>query len=171
MAAINATYHLINGDKAAIANGLSNFAGLPHRLQLVGKVEGVSYYDDSIATTPGSTVAAISSFQNPIILILGGSGKGVDYDTLAREVATHDVRDVLLIGENRRQIMADLVRHGYNNIHEIGSCRMSEIVSYAYELAEPGDVVILSPAAASFDMFKSYADRGDKFIRAVKKLA
>ncbi|MDR2524186.1 MAG: UDP-N-acetylmuramoyl-L-alanine--D-glutamate ligase [Candidatus Nomurabacteria bacterium] len=170
MAAIGATYGFINGDKKAIAAGLGNFAGLPHRLQFVANVGGVSYYDDSIATTPGSAIAAISSFSQPIILITGGADKGVDYDTLAREISTHNVRDVLVIGANRKKIMADLHRHKCKNIHEVSSEKMSDIVGYAYELAEPGDVVILSPAAASLDMFKSYADRGDQFAWAVRNL-
>lgn len=172
MAAINATYELINGDKTAIAKGLASFTGLPHRLKFVRAVNGASYYNDSIATTPGSAIAAIHSFNQPKILILGGADKGADYDILAAEIVNkrNHVKAVVAIGANRNRIIAELRRKKYQNIHEIKSKHIKDVVVAAAAVAEQGDVVIMSPAAASFDMFKSYSDRGNKFIAAVKRL-
>jgi len=172
MAAINATYELVGGDKAAIAKGLGSFNGLPHRLRLVRTVAGVSYYDDSIATTPGSAIAAINSFGGPKILILGGSDKGADYRELARQIADKKkrVKAVVAIGENRDKILAELGRVKYKNIHVVESKKMDDIVAMAASVASAGDVVIMTPATASFDMFKSYSDRGEKFVAAVKRL-
>ena len=154
-----------------IKAGLSNFTGLPHRLKFVAEKNGVKYYDDSISTTPGSAVAALRAFAEPKVLILGGSDKGADYRELASEITAQQMRAVIINGENANEITKALS-------DEKVSCRvvclrmamMSELVEAAKNQAQPGDVVILSPAAASFDMFKSYNDRGEQFVKAVEKL-
>lgn len=152
----------------AILTGLSAFTGLPHRLKHVRDVRGVGYYDDSIATTPGSAIAAIQSFEQPKILILGGKDKGGDYAQLVELCRTTNTR-VIAIGENG-PIIATMCREAGVDVVELAAKSMDEIVEYADEIAMEGDVVILSPAAASFDMFASYGDRGDKFIAAVRAL-
>lgn len=168
-AAIAATWEVIDGDKQAIANALKSFKGMPYRLELVSVVKGVKYYNDSLGTTPDSTIAAIQAFDQPKILIMGGSDKGVEYTELGKAVAESNVRKVVLIGETGPKIRAALESNGFTDIIE-GSKTMPDIVSAAEKVAQPGDVVLLAPACASFDMFKDYKDRGDQFNEAVRSL-
>ena len=152
-----------------IEKGLGGFRGLPHRLKFVREVGEVKFYDDSIATTPGSVIAALKSFDEPKILIVGGHDKGADYTEMAQEIAVHNVRTIFAIGENRGKI-ASVVRENSDVIvHELDSKNMDEIVREVWQNTDPGDVVILSPAAASFDMFRDYQDRGERFVAAVEK--
>lgn len=167
-AAITAIYRYTQ-DADAIAEGIQTFEGLPHRLKLVDEFTGVRYYDDSISTTPGSAMAAIDSFEEPKLLILGGKDKGSDYSELisrCKSTTTH----VLSIGANGQSI-AELCKQNGVTVTELSGKNMGEIVQTAASLAVPGNVVVLSPAAASFDMFKSYSDRGDHFVAAVKALS
>ncbi len=169
-AAIDATWQWVQ-DGDVIAKGLAAFEGLPHRLKFVRDVDGVGYYDDSIATTPGSAIAALAAFEQPKVLILGGSDKGADYDHLAAEIARSNIRHVFLIGSEAPRLQAAIDGTGVSDYTNLGSLvTMGEIVEAAAAKAQRGDVVILSPACASFDMFKSYSDRGDKFIAAVQRL-
>lgn len=158
-------------DPAIIQKGLEEFTGLPHRLKYVRTVNGVAYYDDSIATTIGSTIAAINSFNEPKIIILGGSSKGVvDFRSLAEAVAATNVKQAILIGQ-QAELLEEALKTFSVPCKNLGmSVGMPEIVNYAQALAKEGDVVILSPACASFGMFKNYADRGDQFIAAVNDL-
>jgi UDP-N-acetylmuramoylalanine--D-glutamate ligase len=170
IAAIDAVWKYTQ-DASVIAAGLYSFMGLPHRLAFVRSVGGVSYYDDSIATTPTSAVAALRSFSAKKVLILGGSDKGADYRPLLTEIiAKGGLRAIVSIGANGAQITGMLDDHSLPLVHRVESKDMKEIVAASASLAQPGDVVILSPAAASFDMFKSYADRGDQFVAAVNEL-
>ena len=169
IAAIDAALVFGVDDQAIIA-GLNNFHGLPHRLKFVKEVNGVSYYDDSIATTPGSAIAALDSFEKPKVLILGGSSKGADFKGLAEKVAATDTKHVILVGEEAPRIQAALQEAGYGAYTNLGPTTMPTIVDKAASLASPGDVVILSPSCASFGMFKNYADRGEQFIAAVESL-
>lgn len=157
-------------DGSMIAEGLATFTGLPHRLKFVREVNGVRYYDDSIATTPGSAIAATFAFEQPKILILGGSSKGADFTELAQVVGDQDVRQVFVIGDEADRIEAALAAHSVQVVNLGVRIAMPEIVAAARAAAQPGDVVILSPACASFGMFKNYADRGDQFVVAVNEL-
>jgi UDP-N-acetylmuramoylalanine--D-glutamate ligase len=155
----------------AIEAGLHAFDGLPHRLKFVRNFDGVDYYDDSIATTPGSTVAAINAFDQPKILILGGSSKGIsDFSSIASAVAKGNVKAVILIGSEADVIEQLLLKTKVKIINLGPSVTMPEVVAAARQQATSGNVVILSPAYASFGMFKSYSDRGDQFIAAVNGL-
>lgn len=159
-------------DSQTIEWGLVAFEGLPHRLKFVRETNGVKYYDDSIATTPGSAIAALSAFNQPKVLIIGGSSKGATYDELAKHVSENSIRHIIVIGEEAPKIQASLDAVGFSNYTNVGKeLSMASIVSEAAKVAEHGDVVILSPACASFDMFHSYSDRGDQFIAAVSRLA
>ena len=169
-AAINAVWDVIDGDVDAIARGLANFDGLPHRLKFVREVGGVKFYNDSIATTPGSVSAAMKAFDSPKILILGGKDKGADYRELGEEINQGNVRMIVAIGENRSKIIAQLQTVSDVEIHELDTKLMPEIVEFASQNSMPGDIVILSPAASSFDMFKNYQDRGEQFVSAVNSL-
>ena len=154
-----------------IRKGLGEFTGLPHRLKFVAEKYGVKYYDDSISTTPGSAIAALKAFVEPKILILGGSDKGADYSELAQEIARQNVRLIIINGANADEIREVLREESVScEIVQLNMEQMQEVVSLAKNKAQSGDVVILSPAAASFDMFKSYSDRGEQFVAAVEVL-
>jgi UDP-N-acetylmuramoylalanine--D-glutamate ligase len=169
-AAINAVWSFTQ-DAAAIRKGLESFAGLPHRLKFVRTVDRVDYYDDSIATTPGSVVAAIDSFNQPKILILGGSSKGVtDFSPIAKAAVKGNVKAAILIGDEAEKIEQALKNTGIVLTNLGNQVAMHEIVQTAYRQARPGDIVILSPACASFGMFNGYEDRGDQFINMVNTL-
>lgn len=168
-AAISAAWQYTQ-DKNAVEQGLRAFHGLPHRLKFVRELGGVKYYDDSIATTPGSAMAALKSFEEPKVIILGGSDKGADFAELAHEITRNNIREVITIGKVGPKI-AELIRDkDFDQVTEVVG-GMTAIVEAAQTAAKPGDVVIMSPACASFDMFKSYVDRGEQFIAAVEKLS
>ena len=151
--------------------GLESFTGLPHRLKFVAEKNGVKYYDDSISTTPGSAIAALKAFTEPKILILGGSDKGADYTELAQEIARQQMRAVIVNGANASEIIEILHKNEVScRVVQLEMAPMPTVVEAAAGLAQSGDVVILSPAAASFDMFKSYNDRGEQFVAAVENL-
>ena len=154
--------------------GLSKFAGLPHRLKFVREFEGVRFYDDSIATTPGSAIAALNSFEKPKILILGGSNKGADLSELIKKITKmpeQELRKVILMGAESEKLAQKLISSGFERFINLGAkTNMQEVVKTAFENAKSGDVVILSPAHASFDMFKSYVDRGEQFVENVNLL-
>ncbi|MDO4781546.1 MAG: UDP-N-acetylmuramoyl-L-alanine--D-glutamate ligase [Candidatus Saccharibacteria bacterium] len=159
-------------DEATICRGLAAFSGLPHRLKLVAERGGVRWYDDSISTTPGSAIAALRSFAEPKVLILGGHDKGAQYDELAAEVAASDMRAVLLVGQNAEKLQRALVAAGVSApVRVLGTVGMGEVVAAAAAVARPGDVVLLSPAAASFGQYKNYSDRGEQFVQAVQSSA
>ena len=131
----------------------------------------MKYYDDSISTTPGSAIAALRAFAEPKILILGGSDKGADYSELAKEIARQNVRLIIINGANADEIRKVLREEKVDcEIVQLNMAGMKEVAKSAKNKAQSGDVVILSPAAASFDMFKSYSDRGEQFVAAVEEL-
>ena len=150
-----------------IQEGLGSFDGLPHRLKFVAEKQGVKFYDDSIATTPGSAIAALRSFDGGKVIILGGSDKGASYGEVVA-VAKQEGARVVAIGQTGQAIYELCLQMGVTVVREEGL--MEEVVDRAAELASPGDVVILSPASASFGQYQSYVDRGNKFIKAVESL-
>jgi UDP-N-acetylmuramoylalanine--D-glutamate ligase len=171
LAAIAAAWQ-ITQDKAAITTGLTSFKGLPHRLAYVATVNDVAYYDDSIATTPGSAIAALHAFADrPKVIILGGSYKGSDFSELAHELTQQSQpTKALLIGDEAPRIAEALDTAGFSEYEHIEDATAERFTRRAAEIAEPGSVVLLSPSAASFGLFKNYVDRGEQFIAAVKAL-
>lgn len=150
-------------DPVRAGGALATFGGLHHRLERVVERAGVAYVDDSKLTTPHSTIAALRSFSQPIVLIAGGRAKGGDFDELGREI--HDrVKALIPIGEAGPQIARAA------GVHAAPAASMRDAVERACEAAAPGDVVLLSPACASFDMFASAEDRGERFAEAVAGL-
>lgn len=147
---------------------------MPHRLKFVREVGGVKFYDDSIATTPGSAIAALNSFVQPKILILGGSNKGADLSELISKISKmseNELRKVILMGAEAEKLVQKLTDVNFERFINLGAkTDMEEVVKVAFKNAKSGDVVILSPAHASFDMFKSYVDRGEQFIENVNLL-
>lgn len=145
---------------------IPQFKGLPHRVERVGEKNGVLFIDDSKGTNVGATVAAVSGFNQPLLLILGGVGKGQDFTPL-KAVIKDKVRAVFLIGEDADKIQQDLADSG---VLLIDCSTLPEAVNQAYHMAEHGDIVLLSPACASFDMFRDYAHRAEIFIEAFHAL-
>jgi UDP-N-acetylmuramoylalanine--D-glutamate ligase len=151
-------------DPQALRDAVKSFSGMAHRLQTVGDVGGVLFVDDSKATNPGSVIAALQSYDRPIVLIAGGKSKNTDFTELGR-VIDQRAKALVVIGE----AADDLAAHVRKPVEHADS--MNDAVQRARRLAAPGDVVLLSPACASFDMFGSAEDRGEKFIAAVHGLS
>jgi UDP-N-acetylmuramoylalanine--D-glutamate ligase len=150
--------------KEKIQRGLESFKGLPHRIELVDEHGGIRYYDDSKGTNVGATASALENFPGPVILIAGGLDKGSSYAPLASPIKER-VKRLILIGEAKEKMMDEL-----GSLTEtVVANTMEEAVCKANAVATKGDVVLLSPACASYDMFRDYAERGEVFARAVKK--
>jgi UDP-N-acetylmuramoylalanine--D-glutamate ligase len=154
-----------------IQHVLKVFKGLEHRLELAGTVNGVRYYDDSFSTTPETAIAAIQSFKEPEILILGGSSKNSDFSELGDVISkSENVKLIIGIGLEWEKIKVQIKKSDTPIPVIEGAKDMVTIVAAAHKLAVPGDVVLLSPACASFDMFKNYKDRGEQFKEQVVSL-
>jgi len=165
--------HLAGAPVAALAQGLRSFQGLPHRMQRVALRSGVEWLDDSKGTNVGATVAALKGLApalggppNKVVLILGGEGKGQHFAPLAPAVRER-ARHVLLIGRDAKLIGKAIATAGVPTEH---AASLEAAVARAAQLARPGDAVLLSPACASFDMFRDYKHRGEAFAAAVKAL-
>jgi UDP-N-acetylmuramoylalanine--D-glutamate ligase len=152
-------------DPEACREVLTNFGGLPHRLEWVADIRGVSYYDDSKGTNVGAVACSLVHFDRPVILIAGGRDKDSDFSLLNDLIRTR-VKALVIIGETRERLAS--VWQGL-----APACfadDMAAAVAQAANLADPGDVVLLSPACASFDMYRDYAQRGQIFQQAVREL-
>ena len=152
--------------KDKIREAVTSFESLEHRMELVLTIKGVEYINDSKATNINSTWYALESMTKPVVLILGGVDKGNDY-TLIEELVAEKVKAIICLGVDNKNIH-DAFEGKVPFIQDTTSAE--EAVNAAYKLATKGDVVLLSPACASFDLFKNYEDRGHQFARAVKNL-
>lgn len=161
-------------DEERIKYGVESFKPLDGRLEQVKDVNNVIFVNDTLATIPEATISAISSFQDyeNITLILGGFDRGISLENLVKCLITSEnVKNVILIGQTGKKIKKLLELEKYEfNVTDMGASDMSEIVKKAYGLTSPNGLVLLSPAATSFDMFKDYKDRGDRFKEAVNNL-
>lgn len=157
-------------DLEIIKEVVHEYKGLPHRLELIRTIDEVMYINDSFATNPEPTMAAIRSIDQTKILILGGSSKGADFNPLAKVIEKSNTRATILIGDEAEKIKNALTENNYDGEIFTGFITMDEIVKKAQEISKPGEAVILSPACASFDMFKNYKVRGEEFRSAVNKL-
>lgn len=153
-------------DEVVGLQALRDFTGLPHRVQWVADVEGVSFYDDSKGTNVGATVAALNGLSRRVVLIAGGDGKGQDFTPLQMPVSQH-ARAVVLIGRDAGLIAAVLESTG---VKLVQAASLEQAVEQAFTLAESGDAVLLSPACASLDMFRNYVHRAEVFVQAVRQL-
>jgi UDP-N-acetylmuramoylalanine--D-glutamate ligase len=165
--AAHALLSAIEAPAEALAQALRTFRGLPHRVELVAETHGVRFYDDSKGTNVGATVAALEGFRSPVVLIAGGDGKGQDFAPLAPAVESR-ARAVVLIGRDAPAIGKALAASG---VRVERAASMEAAVESAFELAREGDAVLLSPACASFDMFRNYKHRGDVFAEAARAIA
>ncbi|CAM3168540.1 UDP-N-acetylmuramoyl-L-alanine--D-glutamate ligase [Stackebrandtia soli] len=170
-AATIARLHGVDAD--AVAEGLAGYRPEPHRNVEIAVIDGVRYIDDSKGTNPHATLAALNAYDD-IVWIAGGQLKGVDVDPLVREAAPR-LRGAVLLGEDRALIAAALERHAPRlpvfSVDRTDDEAMTEVVAHAAALARPGDVVLLSPAAASYDMFTGYPQRGKRFAAAVSAVS
>lgn len=172
-----ATAKIVGVTLTSIRKTIQTFQGLPHRIELVQDLNGVRYYDDSFSTTPETAIAAIAAFQQPKVLIVGGSSKQSDFTDLGKTIAScKTLRAIIGIGQEWIRIKETIGLHTQTGnklsaVNVIEGCKnMKEIVETARRVAKPGDVVLLTPACASFDMFKNYKDRGDQFKKQVHSL-
>ena len=156
----------INFPMHTLLEALRSFKGLPHRVERVAEIDGIIYYNDSKGTNVGATVAALQGLGRKAVLIAGGEGKGQDFTPLHPAVAQH-ARAVVLIGRDAPLIGAALTDCGVQVAHAED---MNEAVRQAASLAQSGDAVLLSPACASFDMFRNYEHRAEVFVQAVHEL-
>jgi UDP-N-acetylmuramoylalanine--D-glutamate ligase len=153
-------------DPDACRRVLASFKGLPHRVELVAEMAGVSFYDDSKGTNVGAVACSLAYFDKPVILIAGGRDKDSDF-SLLNGLIRERVKALVLLGETR-----DLLARVWEGLAPITlAVDLADAVLKAWELARPGDVVLLSPACASFDMFRDYAHRGRVYQRLVEELA
>jgi UDP-N-acetylmuramoylalanine--D-glutamate ligase len=154
-------------EREPLARAIREFHGLPHRVERVAAARGVAFYDDSKGTNVGATVAALAGMRETVVLIAGGDGKGQDFSPLAAPVK-EKARAVVLIGRDAPALQAALAPA---NVPCLRAATMDAAVEAAFQLAEAGDAVLLSPACASLDMFASYRQRGEVFAAAARSLA
>ncbi len=150
-----------------IRKGVSQFSGLEHRLEEVRVVNGVLYVNDSKATTPDSVIKALNSFNEKVVLIAGGSSKNNDFSEMAK-LFPGKLRKLILIGETAPEIANAAIDSGFSDI--VFAADLKDAVELSAKMAKEGDVVLLSPACASFDMFKNFEDRGRQFKELVSRL-
>jgi UDP-N-acetylmuramoylalanine--D-glutamate ligase len=168
--AATAAAWLAGARQDAIRDALRTFPGLEHRLEFVAEVGGVRYFNDSKATTPEASCIALRAFDAPIVLIAGGYDKGAPFDALAAECAQR-AKHVVLIGKTAQKIAALIEAKRQGNSPSLTLApSFPDAVAAARAAANPGDVVLLSPACASYDMFRNYEDRGNQFKLLVSRL-
>lgn len=166
------TAYLTGVEREHIEQALKTFKGLEHRLELIKEINGVKYYDDSFSTIPETTIAAIEAFTAPEILILGGSSKNSDFGELGRIISgSNNIKAIIGIGDEWHRMRAEFPISNFQFPIIEDAVDMKTVVLAASKIAQPGDVVLLSPACASFGMFKNYKDRGEQFKKEVLALA
>ena len=168
--ALGATKTLVDTEVACEA--IKTFTGVEHRLELIREIDGVKWYNDSVSSSPTRTIAGLNSYNEEIVLIAGGYDKNLDYTPIAKPIV-EKVKTLILLGQTSGKIYeavkAELEKQNKTlNIYMCDS--LQETVNKAQKYAKPGQVVLFSPASASFDMFKNFADRGEKFKNLVNKI-
>ncbi|MBQ2873408.1 MAG: UDP-N-acetylmuramoyl-L-alanine--D-glutamate ligase [Bacilli bacterium] len=167
-ACMSLIYDMVDIDKSFAA--ISNFSGVEHRLEFVREINGVKWYNDSVSSSPTRTIAGLSSFDEEIVLIAGGYDKNLDYTPIARPILDK-VKVLILFGDTKDKIYQAVIDSKKDENIDIYLCNsLSEVANKAYEVAKEKQVVLFSPASASFDMFKNFADRGMQFKDIVNKL-
>lgn len=166
--ALTAVIDLIDLDKSIEV--IKNFNGVEHRLEFVREINNVKWYNDSVSSSPTRTIAGLYSYDEKIVLIAGGYDKHLDYTNIAKPILDK-VTKLILMGDTKEKIYNAVTTSVMNPNIEIYKCNtLQEVVDKAKEVAIPGEIVLFSPASASFDMFKNFADRGNQFKDLVNKL-
>lgn len=169
-AAVSAAWQFTQ-DGDAFKRAVRSFKGLEHRLEYVATRRGIQFYNDSFSSAPTATMAAITALTEPIVLIVGGFDRGVDLTPLASRIAAApNIKKAVVIGQIRDRLRQALEQAGFTNFEVTDETNMKNIVEVAVGYAQDGDVVLLSPGCASFDMFKDFYERGALFKQAVKEL-
>jgi len=166
-AAASLTAIAAGGTIEGVQSALNNFKGLPHRIEYISTINGVRFFDDSKATNIDAVIKALETFRHPIVIIMGGRDKGGDFRKLLEPVRQR-IKKLIVIGEAKdhiKSILEDACRQGAQT-----ASTMEDAVSSAYRATSPGDIVLLSPGCSSFDMYSSYAERGEDFCRAIGNL-
>ena len=167
-ACMSAIYDMVDIDKSFEA--ISNFGGVEHRLEFIRQINGVKWYNDSVSSSPTRTIAGLKSYDEDIVLIAGGYDKNLDYSPIGRPILDK-VKVLILFGATKDKIYEAVTKLKTDEEIEIFICdKLEDVVNKAYEVSKNGQVVLFSPASASFDMFKNFADRGIKFKNLVNKL-
>lgn len=169
-AAVTAVWQ-VTKDNKVIKEAISSFVGLPFRLELRGKYNGVSYYNDSFSSQPEAAIAAIEAVTMPKVVILGGYDRNLDLTKLAKTAIANDagIKKLVLIGASSKRLADALKNEGYENYIVDSSKSLADIVATAKQYAVAGDAIVLSPGFPSFDMFKNFEDRGIQFNKEVPK--
>ena len=166
--ALTAVIDLIDLDKSIEV--IKNFNGVEHRLEFVREINNVKWYNDSVSSSPTRTIAGLYSYDENIVLIAGGYDKHLDYTNIAKPILDK-VTKLILMGDTKEKIYNAVTTSVMNPNIEIYKCNtLQEVVDKAKEVAIPGEIVLFSPASASFDMFKNFADRGEKFKNLVNNI-
>ncbi|MGD9082095.1 MAG: UDP-N-acetylmuramoyl-L-alanine--D-glutamate ligase [Desulfobacterales bacterium] len=157
----------VGGTPEGVQSALNDFKGLPHRIEYIATIDDVRFFDDSKATNVDAVIRALETFGEPIVLIMGGRDKGADFSKLLEPIRQH-IKKLILMGEAKHKIksvLEDACRESAKT-----ASTMEDAVISAYHAASPGDIVLLSPACSSFDMYSSYAERGEDFRRVIGNL-
>ncbi|MFH1452849.1 MAG: UDP-N-acetylmuramoyl-L-alanine--D-glutamate ligase [Armatimonadota bacterium] len=165
--AVSCVLKILNIDKNIFKKGLKDFKPLRHRMEFVREIKGVKFYDDSKGTNPACVMAALNSFSEPVILIAGGRPKETDFLPMA-ELIAEKVKYLVLIGEAKDLLEEKVMR--FRKIPVYKTDNFEEALRHAHKISSKGDVVLLSPACTSFDMFKNAEERGDRFQEIVNNL-
>ena len=170
-AAVTAVWK-VNQNVTAMRNVLTNFSGLPYRIEFRRTVNDIRYYNDSFASAPLATMAALESIPGKKVTIIGGQDRGLELDQLAEDIVRlrADIRGIVLVGASAQRMADVLGEHDFRNFKISKAKSMPGIVTAALEMALPGDAIVLSPGFPSFDMFKNFEDRGSQFNMAVDAL-
>ena len=159
-----AVSELLGLNLAKTTETINNFHSLPHRLELVGDFNGVSYYDNAIATVPAATIAALSALGDVDTLIIGGMDRGIDYGDFIRYLRSSSVRHIICMPKTGHDIGRELPAE---KVHFVET--LEEAVSLAKQLTQPGKSCLLSPTAASYGFFKNFEEKGDRFQALVRE--
>ena len=170
LTAISAVYGIV--DEVAIRKVAMNFKGVAHRLEFVRNIDGVKYYNDSIASTPTRTTAGLKSYKEKVILIAGGYDKKIPFDGFGKVIKEH-VKSIVLVGATSQKLKRE-IESAYSEYEDVLPIVMANDFEFAVKsaaaMAREGDIVLLSPACASFDLFKNFEERGNKFKEIVNSL-
>jgi UDP-N-acetylmuramoylalanine--D-glutamate ligase len=156
-------------DEKTALDAIKSFQGLPHRLQSLGTYHEIEWVDDAISTTPESAIAAIDALGDQVgSIILGGQDRGLDFTPLAKRIGTSSINNVILLGEDSARI-GDAIKKERTSINLHPATSIQEVVSIAKEVTPKGTVCLLSPASPSYDMFKNFEEKGDRFAEEIRK--
>ncbi len=154
-----------------ISSGIQSFNGLEHRIELVGNYAGITWYNDSIATIPEATIEAIKTLQTVDTVILGGFDRRIEYTILYPFLSASGVSNIIFVGEAGSRMQNEFVVYGANNINFYPATDYMQVIKIAAEVTQKGKICLLSPAAASYDMFRNFEERGNTYKKNVRELS